>query len=196
MAAPRQHVVGALLTPLTGSPTKRDPASAELRPTHWGPSHWWAWLIAGVIAFGPACRLVNGIDKVSKIPGLEEAQLREGLEKSRGRAGGHGSASALQATPSIVDFGGAPVGSQQQQTLTITNPSTFPVTVLRVSVEGSGFALSGQAGTRVVVKPHEQLAMTVTFQPAAPGACSGHLLLEIDSAGGRFTRVELRGRGI
>ena len=40
------------------------------------------------------------------------------------------------------------------------------------------------------------LSLTVTFQPVRRGACTGRLLVEIDSAGGRFTEVVLKGRGI
>lgn len=167
----------------------------DVRDRRWiRPLHWLAALT--MIGYGPACRLLNGIEKVEKIPGLEEARLREGMERSAERPGGHGPTSALEATPRLLDFGPARVGSRNQQTVTVTNPSHFPVTVLRVSTEGCGFAAFSGAGNRPVIAAQGQLALTVTFQPPARGACSGHLLLEIDSAGGRFTRVKLEGRGI
>jgi hypothetical protein len=145
----------------------------------------------------PACAVVDKIDKLSKTPGLEEAQLREGLKKTRGRIVRDGSLSPLQAAPSVVDFGRAPVASESQKTIVISSPFGFAVTVVQVIVQGcDGFALSGQAGDRPIIPPHGQLTLNVTFKPAAPRVCSGHLLLEIDSAGPRFTRVALKGRGI
>ena len=156
------------------------------------------WLVAAaiVITSHAACAVVNLIEKVGKTPGLEEAQLREHLEKKPGRVGQHGPSSPLQATPARIDFGGVPVASKTAQTVTIVNPFGFPVTVIRVSVEGCDFAIAGEAAERATIPAHGELVYTVTFQPAQRRTCSGLLLLEIDSAGGRFTRVPVKGRGI
>jgi hypothetical protein len=40
------------------------------------------------------------------------------------------------------------------------------------------------------------LAVTVVFRPAERLTCAGLLLLEIDSAGGRFMEVPLKGQGV
>jgi hypothetical protein len=155
-----------------------------------------AWLVAVAALTAPACAFLDKVDKVSKIPGLEEAQLKEALKKPPGRMGQDEPSSPLQTTPSILDFGRAFVGSESQKTVVIFNPLDFPVTVIHVIVQGCGFALSGPPSNRPIIPPHGQLVLTVGFQPVARRACSGFLLLEIDSAGGRFTRVALTGRGI
>jgi ASPM-SPD-2-Hydin domain-containing protein len=155
------------------------------------------WLVAAVtITSAPACAFLDKVEKVSKTPGLEEAQLTESLKTTGGPLGQDGVLSPLQATPSVVDFGRVPVASERQKALTVFNPSGFAVTVIRVTVQGCGFALSGQAGDRATIPAQGQLALTVAFQPATRRACSGFLLLEIDSAGGRLTRVPLTGRGV
>ena len=155
-----------------------------------------AWLVAASLtAHGPACALAEGIDKVSKIPGLEEAQARQGFEKTPARWTRDG-LSVLQASPPSLDFGRVPLYSQHPQTVTISNPSVFAVTVVRMSVEGCGFALSRQAPDRPIIAPQEHLSLSVIFQPVARRACTGRLLVEIDSAGGRWTEVVLKGRGV
>ena len=153
-------------------------------------------LAVGAIASLPACALLEKVDKVSKIPGLEEAQVTEGLKGPHEPLGQGGPASPLQASPSDLDFGQKHVASESHETVVISSPFDFPVTLVRVTVQGCGFALAGQIVDRPVIAPHGQLVLTVSFHPAAKQACSGLLLLEIDSAGGRFTRVPLKGRGI
>jgi hypothetical protein len=156
-----------------------------------------AWLVAASLtAHGPACALAEGIDKVSKIPGLEEAQVRQGFEKTPGRWTRDGRLSVLQASPPSLDFGRVPMYSQNPQTVTISNPSAFAVTVVHMSVEGCGFTLSRQIPDRPIIAPRGQLSLSVIFQPVTRRACTGRLLVEIDSAGGRWTEVVLKGRGI
>jgi len=87
------------------------------------------------------------------------------------------------------------VASQSRQTVVISNPADFPVTVVRVLVQGSGFALVSPIRAPSVIPAHGELAITLA-SPHLEGASSGDLLLEIDSAVGRFTRVGLKGRGV
>jgi hypothetical protein len=153
-------------------------------------------LAVAAIASLPGCALLEKVDKVSKIPGLEQAQVTEGLKGPHEPIGQGGPASPLQASPSDIDFGEKHVSSETHKTVVISSPFDFAVTVVHVTVQGCGFALAGQIDDRPVIPPHGQLALTVAFHPAAKQACSGLLLLEIDSAGGRFTRVGLKGQGI
>jgi hypothetical protein len=151
-------------------------------------------LFAAVLATsGSACALN---DKVNKIQGLEEAQVIQGLEKHPGRSRSDGTLSPLQANPSTVAFGSVVVASESRQTVVISNPAEFTITVVRVVVQGSGFAVVSPLGDRSVIPAHGELAFTLAFHPVVQGTCSGDLLLEIDSAVGRFTRVALTGRGV
>ena len=76
----------------------------------------------------------------------------------------------------------------------IANPLDFAVSVARVTVEGCGFSLAEQLDQHII-PAHGDLVLTLAFQPVVTGACAGELLLEIDSANGRFTPVALNGRG-
>ena len=170
---------------------------AAQRRTRDHPPRVVTWCVAvAMITCVPGCAFVDKIAKVSNIPGLDEAQLKEGLKKTSSSTGQVGPLSPLRATPPLLDFGETPVASKSQKTVVIFSPFTFAVTVTHVTVNGGDFALSGQVPNGPILPPHGQLTLTVAFSPAARQTCSGLLLLEIDSAGGRFTRVPLKGQGI
>lgn len=154
------------------------------------------WLVALAIS-SQACAVLDIADKVSKTPGLEEAQRRKDMEKKRGSDGQGGRASQLHATPSAIAFGDVPVAFTTQRAVVVYNPATFPVTVIHASVQGGcDFAISNNPGNGLIVAAHGDTTFTITFLPTARRACSGSLLLEIDSAGGRFMRVPIAGRGV
>ena len=156
----------------------------------------WLAVVASLTTVS-TCAVMDKVDKWTDAPSIEEAQLKESLkQKNPGRMGSTGPWSPLKATPSVVDFGQVFVASGIQQTVSIFNPLNFPLTVIHVTVQGCGFALSGPPSDRSIISPQGQLVHTVGFQPVARQACSGFLVLEIDSAGPRFTRVALTGHGI
>jgi len=155
-------------------------------------------LLAGVFAAflstnGAACALLEFTDKIEK-QGLEQARL-ENLKKQKQPRSHSDSASPLQANPSAIAFGSVVVGSESRQTVVISNPAEFSITVVRVVVQGSEFAIISPLKDRLVIPAHDELTFVLAFHPAVQGPCSGELLLEIDSAVGRFTRVKLEGRG-
>jgi len=151
-------------------------------------------LVVVAIASVSACTALDKIGKASEK--LEEGRVQESLAtKTSEPTGQTGPASALKAVPLVVDFGRVPVSSESRQTVVISNPSAFAVSVVQTTVQGCGFLLSGVAD-RPLIPAQGQLALTIVFHPAQRRACSGLLLLEIDSAGGRFTRVPLKGLGI
>lgn len=152
------------------------------------------WVAVVAIASASACATLDKIGKASEK--LEEGRLQESLSKKSSEPNGQtGPVSALKAIPSGVDFGQVPVSSESHQTVVISNPFSFAVSVVQTTVQGCGFLLSAVAG-RPLIPAQGQLALTIVFHPAQRRACSGLLLLEIDSAGGRFTRVPLKGRGV
>lgn len=151
--------------------------------------------VVAAFALAPACAFLDTVDKVSKIPGLEEAQVVEPLKKGPAPPAHDGRVSALEATPPFLEFGPVPVGSESRKTVVISNPAGFAITILRTTVEGCGFQQAGALVDRPVIPAGGQLTFIVAFHPAQRGACSGLLFLEIDSAGGRMTRVQLHGSG-
>jgi hypothetical protein len=154
-----------------------------------------AWGLAVItVASVPACAF---LDKTSKVmTEVEEAQRAESLKKPPAPLGHDEPSSRLRATPVSVDFGRVPVASDHHQEVVISNPSAFAVTVVHTTIRGCGFVLADGTGDRHVVAAQGQLVVTVDFRPAERRACSGLLLLEIDSAGGRFMEVPLKGQGV
>jgi len=151
------------------------------------------WFVALAIS-SQACAV---LDIVSKTPGLEEAQRRKSMEKDRASDGEGGRASQLHATPPAIAFGDVPVSSTTQRAVVVSNLATFPVTVIHATAQGGcDFAMSNNPGNGLIVAAHGNITFTITFLPTQRRACSGSLLLEIDSAGGRFMRVPIEGRGV
>ena len=152
---------------------------------------------AGVLLVtGSACwnhrrtKIEEDIDR-----GLEEVQLHNLKRKIPGRSRPTGRLSPLQADPPALDFGQVPVASATRRVVVIANPLAFSVSVVRVTVEGCGFSLVDPLDHHII-PAHGDLMLTLAFQPVVTGACTGELLLEIDSASGRFTPVPLTGRGV
>ena len=164
------------------------------------PASRWTVVFVGTIvivnAFG--CALLNGIDKVSKTPGLEEALERQANQKRPGKFGEREPVlSNLRATPQIVDFGAMSIGQEGAKTVTVFNPSDFTSTVVAVTVQGTGFAMaSPQLRTPLTSLRMGGVSLAVRFQPANRKRSAGLLVLLVDSAGGRVTRIELKGLGI
>ena len=128
--------------------------------------------------------------------GLEQVRLHDLKRKIPGRSRPTGRLSPLQADPPALDFGQVPVASATRRVVVIANPLDFAVSVVRVTVEGCGFSLVDPLDQHII-PAHGDLMLTLAFQPVVTGACTGQLLLEIDSASGRFTPpVPLTGRGV
>ena len=155
------------------------------------------WLLTGVVVAGMSgCTFLDWVDKKKppEVPGEEQARL-ERLKKQGGGWSVGGPASMIQASPESVEFGDSRIDVESQQTIVFSNPSPFAVTVVKVIIDGTAFTWSNQI-SQSVIPPRGQLTLTVTFRPAERLRYSASLWLEIDSAGGRFTRVRLQGRGI
>ena len=154
-----------------------------------------AWgLAVTTVASVPACAFLDTTSKV--LTEVEEAQRAEARRKPPAPIRRDEPLSPLRATPGSVDFGRVPVASDHHQEVVISNPSAFAVTVVHTTIQGCGFVLADGTGDRHVVAAQGQLVVTVDFRPDARRACSGLLLLELDSAGGRFMEVPLKGQGV
>lgn len=155
------------------------------------------WLLTGVLVAGVSgCTFLDWVDKKKppEIPGQEQARL-ERLKKEEGGWSVDGPASMIRASPESAEFGDSRIDVDSQQTIVFSNPSPFAVTVVKVSVDGTAFTWSNPL-SQYVIPARGQLTLTVTFRPAERLRYSASLWLEIDSAGGRLTRVRLKGRGI
>ncbi|MGQ0736595.1 MAG: Ig-like domain-containing protein [Acidobacteriota bacterium] len=94
-----------------------------------------------------------------------------------------------------LDFGTTVVGGRTIRVLTLSNTAAFTLTVKAARFNGSCFDVAPTASLPLVIPPKGQAELPVVFSPASPGICPGTLVLEVDSAGGRFKQVRLEGRG-
>lgn len=148
-----------------------------------------ALFAGGTVSCSAIEPVTKGIEKVETARAAERARKPATPTVHRDRA------SPLQARPSTLDFRNVPIGADDQRTVMITSPFSFAVTVLNVLVEGDRFGLTNASAGPRVIPPYGQLAVAVTFHPTAKERSSGQLIVELDTAGGRFTRVSLSGAG-
>jgi hypothetical protein len=100
----------------------------------------------------------------------------------------------LAVTPTNIDFGNVAVGTNSQQTGTLT-ASGANVTVSSAPVTGSAFGLSGFSSFPVVIPAGQHVQFTVTFSPAATGGASGNISFASDASNSP-TIESLTGNGI
>ncbi|MGA2021500.1 MAG: choice-of-anchor D domain-containing protein [Candidatus Sulfotelmatobacter sp.] len=82
----------------------------------------------------------------------------------------------LALNPTSESFGTVQVGSNQQQSGTITNTGGSTVTISQVGISGTAFTLSG-ISTPVVLAAGQIANFTVTFTPQSAGSASGSVTI-------------------
>jgi Cep192 domain 4/HYDIN/CFA65/VesB-like, Ig-like domain/Abnormal spindle-like microcephaly-assoc'd, ASPM-SPD-2-Hydin len=97
----------------------------------------------------------------------------------------------ISVSSNAIAFGQVVAGSTASRNLIVTNTGQAPLSISSLAVNGGAFQASPSA-TPVVLQPNQQLALSVTFAPAAPGNAAGSLALV--SNGGSAT-VSLSGTG-
>ena len=103
------------------------------------------------------------------------------------------SSGLLSASPAAVTFGNVSVGAATNQSLTLTNPGTSPVTISQVATSGAGFAVGGVA-LPVTLNTNNSATFTATFAPTAPGSVSGKVSFSSTQSSSTFS-VQLSGTG-
>jgi archaellum component FlaF (FlaF/FlaG flagellin family) len=84
------------------------------------------------------------------------------------------SSGTLSTSPAAVTFGNVPVGSTSNQSLTITNSGSSPVTISQASATGTGFSVTG-ASLPLTLSPGNSFTLTATFAPTTKGNASGKI---------------------
>ena len=88
----------------------------------------------------------------------------------------------LVVSPSGVSFGGTTVGSEIDDSVTITNGGGAALTINSIVAPAAPFGLVGAPAAGLVMNPGDEITMTVTFNPSATGMFSDSI--GINSTGG------------
>jgi hypothetical protein len=94
----------------------------------------------------------------------------------------------LSPNPSQVAFGNIQVGSNQTNTVTLTNTGGSSLTVTQATLSGAGFAMSNLA-TPFSLKPGASASVTITFAPTGSGSFSGSVSFATTCYGQNNTAV-------
>jgi hypothetical protein len=100
----------------------------------------------------------------------------------------------LSASPSSYNFNSVVVGSNSQQTITLTNSGATTITINQVSSTGAGFSTSGiTSGQTIAVGA--QTSFTATFAPTVAGSASGTIAISTDASNPTLS-IALSGTGL
>jgi len=91
-------------------------------------------------------------------------------------------------------FGSVIIGTQQTQTVTLTNSGGSSVNISQASVSGTGFQISGIT-TPLTLMPSQSTAFTVTFAPQTTGNGNGTVTLTSDASNSTLS-LPLSGTGV
>jgi len=102
-------------------------------------------------------------------------------------------AGALTPSTSSLSFGNVQVGSNQQQSETLTNAGGTNVNITQATISGTGFSMTGLNPPRQLT-PGQQVTFPVTFAPTSPGIYSGNISIVSDASNPNLT-IPLGGTG-
>lgn len=87
---------------------------------------------------------------------------------------GVATSSTLGASPANVSFGNVVVGSNSQQTVTLTNTGNASATISSLVATGNGFSVTGLAAP-LTIGANQSASFTAQFAPTTTGAASGSI---------------------
>lgn len=101
----------------------------------------------------------------------------------------------LGISPTSLSFGSVTTGtSSPAQSVTVTNTGNSSVTISSITPSGAGYLLSG-GGSAVTLAPSQNLALSVTFDPAAAGSVNGSISIASNATGSPAV-ISLSGTGV
>jgi hypothetical protein len=107
---------------------------------------------------------------------------------------GVATSSTLAASPATLSFGNVNVGSNGQQTVTLTNSGNASATISSISAAGAGFSVSGLS-TPLTVAANQSVNFTAQFAPTATGNVSGVISVS-SNANNSTLSIPVSGSGI
>jgi len=100
----------------------------------------------------------------------------------------------FHAGASSLVLGNVALGDTKTLTLSFTNSSNSQVTILNISISGTGFSLSGiSSGTSF--SPGQTAVLNVTFTPASVGSAAGSITVSTNAPNGTIT-VPVQASGV
>jgi hypothetical protein len=103
-------------------------------------------------------------------------------------------AGGLSASPSSVSFGSVQVGSNQAQTITLTNSSASAIQISQATASGTGFSITG-ISPQLTIAAGQNATFTATFAPTAAGAATGSIAIA-STATNPNLNIPLSGTGL
>ena len=101
---------------------------------------------------------------------------------------------ALQVSASALQFGSVPIGTDSQQSLTLTSSGTAPLQISSLNAQGTGFSAQMPA-LPVTLQPGHTLTLPVQFLPKSSGQETGQLVIGSNAAQAPSVTVNLIGNG-
>ena len=101
----------------------------------------------------------------------------------------------LQVSTTALQFGSVPVGSPNQQTLTLSSTGNAPVTVGQISSTGSSFSIQSPT-LPLTILPGQTMSVQVQFLPLTGGLFTGQLVLASNAVNAPSLSIVLAGSGV
>jgi len=101
---------------------------------------------------------------------------------------------ALELSTTALQFGSVPIGTDAQQSLTVTSSGTAPLLISALTANGAAFAAQSPS-LPLTLQPGQKLTLPVKFGPKASGVETGQLVITSDAAATPSVTVNLTGNG-
>jgi hypothetical protein len=102
--------------------------------------------------------------------------------------------SQISANPNPVSFGSVPDGTTSSQTIRLTNPGSGTITILKDSVSGTGFGMSGLS-LPMALSGGQSATFNAQFAPQSPGSVNGSISLSTDVLNAGPVVISMTGTG-
>lgn len=101
----------------------------------------------------------------------------------------------IQLSTQELDFGAVAVGEARVQEVRISNAGKRDLRLRGLRAEGQGFSLASDGCSGRALGPGRECAFAVGFEPVAPGAVEGRIVVPSDDRDERAVAIHLSGRG-
>lgn len=98
---------------------------------------------------------------------------------------GTGTQGQLSAIPSTASFGSVAIGSNNSQSIQLSNGGNTDVTISQASVSGNGFSMTGLSASQVIAAGKSAI-FSVSFAPTAAGNFTGSVSIASNAANTPF----------